>query len=133
MKLSDLGNLIPQALEEAVNELGEFGIQQARSANLFKASDAFKANIKSNPINKFELEVESHSPHSYWLEEGNNQKGAYIYPVNGKVLRFQVGGKTVFAKKVRAHGPLPFMSNAKDEVEKKYVEIVEKHLNGIIK
>jgi hypothetical protein len=25
------------------------------------------------------------------------------------------------------------MSNAKDEVEKKYVEIVEKHLNGIIK
>ncbi len=38
-----------------------------------------------------------------FLEEGNNQQGAYIYPKTKKILRFQVNGETVFARKVRTY------------------------------
>lgn len=51
------------------------------------------------------VEVGSKSRHAYWHHEGT--KPHLIVPENGRVLRFNVGGQTVYAKKVLRKGTRP--------------------------
>lgn len=41
--------------------------------------------------------------YAFYLEEGNNQRGDYIYPKRSKLLRFKINGKTIFAPRVKAY------------------------------
>jgi len=103
-----------------------------------KASRAFKGNVLRRNINiiyngMFARTVIADKFYAYWVEFGNNQKGPYIYPKRAKALHFWINGKEIFAKRVRAHGPLPFMRPAGDFARKKAKGIMVKELNKWVK
>lgn len=56
------------------------------------------------------VEVGSKARHAYWHHEGTRPHR--ILPENGRVVRFNVGGKVVYAKKVMHPGtrPNPFLT-----------------------
>ena len=56
------------------------------------------------------VEVGSKARHAYWLHEGT--KPHRILPENGRLLRFNVGGRVVYARKVMHPGtrPNPFLT-----------------------
>ena len=110
--LSDLEKMLDATVADALQSAGEYAVEQARSTNLFHTGSKFKEQIITQPVSKNKQIVWSQADWSSYLEEGNNQGGPFIYPKTAKALRFIMAGQTIFAKHVRAHGPLPFMTNA---------------------
>lgn len=62
--------------------------------------------------------VTAHADYAAAVHNGRNGNGRFIYPRNAKALRFTVGGRTVFASRVRMGStqPRPFLRNAADHV-----------------
>lgn len=102
---------------ELLQKTGELAVQQARGTQLFHTSDAFRDAIITKPVSNTKQVVWSQAPYSSYLEYGNNQKGPYIYPTSAKVLSFFQNGSLVFYRKVKSHGPLPYMQPALEAAE----------------
>lgn len=127
----DVINKLSSTTESTVRDLADIGIKAAQETNLFKTSSTFKEHVIFVPLDETSGFITFDADYGHWLEEGNNQKGSYIYPVNGKALKFQVNGQTIFAKKVKTHGPLPFMSNAREKVEQSIEEIFNRNFSKL--
>jgi len=125
------GKLVP-AVEKAMDEIAKVAQQHARNTNLFKGH-VLKDNIIILKNGAMARTVLANKDYAYYLEYGNNQKGDFIYPTNKKVLHFYANGTEVFAAKVKAHGPLPFMEEAGKFAEGKATAIMEKYLGEILK
>lgn len=106
-----------------LRKAGELGVKAARNTKLFKHGNNFEQKIQFQPEGSYQGKVESGAEYSGYLEYGNNQGGEIIYPKVANVLHFFANGEEVFVKHVKAHGPLPFMDQAADEVEEKLPEL----------
>jgi hypothetical protein len=121
--LQTIGARLPAALEASMTTLTEIGVSNAKSSTLFKnRTGNLRNNIKAtaptfSANGSISAEVLADTSYAGYVEYGNNQKGPRIYTVHAKALRFVINGKVVFAKSVKAHGPLPFMGNAQGVVE----------------
>ena len=124
---------IESAAEKTLQDAGEFAREAAISTDLFKVSSSFKAHTQFHTLDKLNGFVLTDRPWAEYLEFGNNQKGPFIRPVNAKALHFVVGGRDVFTKKVRTHGPLPFMANAGDKLDSEIENIFNRNLEASIK
>lgn len=126
-----LNTYLPEIAINIIEELAQIGQKAASTSTLFKehSESGLKHNIKIIKSGKFVREVLADKWYAYFVEYGNNQKGQFIRPVRAKALRFISNGQLIFSKKVKAHGPIPFMHNAKDIVEKMIVSVGEKHIN----
>jgi hypothetical protein len=103
------------ATEQALDTLAEIGVTNARSTRLFKdQSGKLRKQIKLIPAGKLARSIIADTPYAPYVELGNrpNGTGQYIYPVKAKALRFVVNGEVIFRRRVKAHGPLPFMGTA---------------------
>jgi hypothetical protein len=123
--LDETLDLLDVAVSEMLQKAGELGVKEAGNTDLFKTSDNFRNKIITQPTSKTSQVVWSTAPYSSYLEYGNNSGGPFIYPTKAKALHFFVNGEEVFAKKVHSHGPLPYMSNAKEVVESQLINIWE--------
>jgi hypothetical protein len=88
----------------------------------------------------FETKVHTAMPLGRWLEEGTGiygPKGAPITPKRAKVLRFEVGGQTVFARSVKGMpGDRWFMGSweaSKPEVRREFAQVPKRIVNRITK
>lgn len=120
---------IESAAEQTLQDAGKFAREEALATDLFKVSESFKDHTQFTTLDKFNGFVRADRPWAQYLEFGNNQKGPFITPVNAKVLHFQIGGRDIFTKKVRTHGPLPFMENAGKKLEDNIEGIFIDNLN----
>jgi hypothetical protein len=59
-------------------------------------------------------ELQARAPHSVFVERGRGE----VHAAPGKYLRFEVGGRVVFARKVRPARPRPFMAPARAAMAK---------------
>jgi hypothetical protein len=122
-----------QAAEMTLQNAGDFARKAAVETNLFHVGNNFNQQTKFQSINRYNGFVRTDLDYAQYLEFGNNEKGAYIYPVNGKAFHFIIGGKDIFCKKARTHGPLPYMSDAGDKLEENIENIFTINLNKAIK
>lgn len=59
------------------------------------------------------VRITADTPYARFHHDGNfHRQGAYIRPVRARALRFQVGGRVVFAAKVRSFRGNPFLQRA---------------------
>jgi hypothetical protein len=131
--MQDVVKEVEKAAEKTLQDAGEFARQEAINTDLFKVSSSFKAHTQFHTLDKLNGFVLADMPHAQYLEFGNNEKGPFIRPVNAKALHFVVGGRDVFTKKVRSHGPLPFMANAGDKLDSEIENIFNRNLEASIK
>ena len=81
--------------------------------------------------------IDDSANYGYWVEFGSNPHT--IYPKRGKMLKFKVGGKDVFARKVNHPGskPYPFMEPAYNEsadpILEEYAKIGEEIVRTLAK
>jgi hypothetical protein len=138
--LTILGARIESMCSAIIDELGFIGVSAAQNTNLFNNNGPLRQATQFHKADLFSGTVLADKPYAYWLENGNNQEGEYIYPKNinprtGKVfqcLHFYVNGAEVFTKRVKTHGGYFFMKSAREEVEKRYQSVVAKHFNKIV-
>lgn len=102
--LSYTQNALDTALRETVAEAQKNHTFKSQTGRLEKAirfrRSGFVGTIKAD------------TKYAAYVEYGNDPGGGYIYPKNGKFLRFRIAGRWVFARRVKAHGPMPFMAPA---------------------
>lgn len=116
-----------------LSEAGQKGVQHARETKLFKHGNSFDAAIQFTPHTSFEGQVVSEKEYSHYLEDGNQDSGPIIYPRVANALHFFANGEEVFTKHVKAHGPLPFMDQADDEVENQLPHLWAEQFDRLIK
>jgi hypothetical protein len=129
----NLDSLLDEVVAETLQKAGELGVKTAQQTDLFQASHSFQEQIITKPTAQNSQVIWSQAPWSSYLEYGNNQQGDFIYPKVAKALSFTQNGQTVFYKKVRAHGPLPYMQQAQEEIEFHIDEIWETTKREIFK
>lgn len=129
--LNRLGAHFDNAVSDALDEIAEDAQANAKASTLFKGSSLRNA-IKVISNGQLSRTVLADKDYAGYVEYGNNQEGPYIYPKKAKCLHFWANGNEVFTKKVRSHGPLPFMQNARDITINKIPSIISKHLRKII-
>lgn len=130
--LSKLIKQFEPAVEKALDKISKVAQDHARATNLFKGH-VLKDNIIILKNGALARTVLANKDYAGYVEYGNNQQGPYIYPVRAKALRFFVNGTEVFTKRVRSHGPIPFMQAASEYAESKSTEIIEKILGELLK
>jgi len=131
--LRQLAQRIDTQLQAAVQTLGERGAELAKETTLFHNQGPLRQATQFRRTQDFQGIVIADKPYAYWLEAGNNQQGSVIRPKFAKALHFKVAGQEVFAKSVKAHGPLPFMDNARNQLEKEANQIIQQHLAAALR
>lgn len=132
-ELAKLERELEHVSKATLQQAGELGVEEARGTDLFKHGNKFEQAITFQPIGGMQGRVESGAEYSGYLEYGNDQAGNIIYPKAGNVLHFTANGEDVFAKHVKAHGPLPFMDQAADEVEKQLPNLWAHEFDKLVK
>jgi HK97 gp10 family phage protein len=124
--VEDLAALSKKSPEEITGNifqsLGEDIVRKAREKAPVKTGTL--RNSISYRVSGKELIIGPHVPYAPYMEFGTGSKSEFggnayeIKPKSGQYLKFQVGGKTVFTKKVMHPGiePRPFMRPAVEEV-----------------
>lgn len=122
-----LKNAVKEALDESSQIIAFFAAAIAKGS--------LKKSIEWRSSSENSREIFSNKEYAFYQEFGNNQKGAYITPKNKKALSFVIAGKQIFAKKVKTHGPIPFMSEGAKKAESKihsiFNEILHKRLRDL--
>jgi hypothetical protein len=125
---------LPKTVDKALDEIGDVAYHSVINTTRFKnyGNSGLRGATKIIPNGEYSREILSDKPYAFWVEEGNNQKGPYIYPVRAQALHFFIDGEEIFAKKVRSHGPLPYFTDAHNDVETHAHHIIENEINNLI-
>lgn len=105
-----------QAVSESARKAAEF----ARATTLFRdRNKQLRPSIRAKTLSPTRAQAIAGARHGAWVELGNTfRSGArYIYPKRAKFLRFEIDGQTIFARRVRASAPRPFMTEAGKKTE----------------
>ena len=123
--IPDFSNLVDLASERATKRITA-RVQEQAVATAPVDTGEYRRNIVAD-FNSDEVRAEA--VYSRALEYGLPART--ITPKNGKALRFKVGGKTVYAKKVNlpSRGPNPVMRNASRKVQREVQNIFNQELN----
>lgn len=136
--LAALNKLI-ERIEPAVNigldAAAEKISAEAKKTTAFKGDspNGLRKAIKVIRNGSLERTVLADKDYAYYVEFGNNQKGPYIYPVRAKALHFFINGQEFFCKRVRSHGPLPFMRPAYENIKPDIIPTINEVLTRVIK
>lgn len=113
--LSAIRSELPGVVASSLDTLAEIGVTNAKSSRLFKdQTGALRRRIQFLRDGDTARTVIADTNYAGYVEFGNGPPGSKIYPKKAKALRFNLDGQIVFRKWVRAHGPLPFMGNARN-------------------
>lgn len=117
------------ATQQTVKHLSELAVAEAQNTTAFnnKLKDATQFKMSGS----FASEVFDSREYAFYLEEGNNQAGDRIYPVNAKALHFFINGQEIFAKSVRAHAGYHFVESGRN-IAANHIESIFSHYLGEI-
>lgn len=104
-------------IRRGVSEACKVGKRQLRADAPVKSGDlrrSIRGGLTSSQALSAEGEVVAEAPYASYVEEGTEPHT--ILPRNASALRFEVGGKTVFAKSVNHPGTKPndFVSRSEE-------------------
>ena len=116
---------IEEAAKNTLKDIADIAITSAQQTTLF--NNRLKESTHFVSSGAFSGEVVDDRSYAFYLEEGNNQQGPYIYPTRAKCLHFKINGQDIFAKRVRSHGPLPFVGNGRDQAASMVEQIASWH------
>lgn len=133
--LKNIANALDAAVRDALADTGRAGERSVKQTHWFKDQTG-----KLRRQTQFHLEgsnwgaLVANTGYAAFIENGNRPSGLgkYIYPRKAHALRFTIGGTVIYARKVRAHGPLPFMKTAADVMRHSARGIFAEHLNKVI-
>ena len=129
-----ISSLIP-TVEKSLDKIAQVAVDHVKSTTLFKGSP--DSGIRANTIiikdGQLSRTVLANKFYAFYLEEGNNQKGPYIYPVKAKALHFKVNGEDVFCKRAKTHEGYHFMEAAFKHTMSVANNIINEDLGRIIK
>lgn len=133
--LSSLSANFKNAVQEILDHIADKFRKLAIATTLFKGSENSGVRKATRIIRNgsFARTVLADKDYAGYLEYGNNQKGAYIYPVRAKCLHFFIGNKEIFCAKAKTHGPLPFFGNARNQLIPLIPEIINQDLEKWLK
>lgn len=136
--LSEYRTLVGRSLdvvEKAIDRACEFaaveGAEEARRVGQYQdrtgaLRSGIVARFLSNTGRSVTWEILSPAPYSMYVEAGTSPH--IIRARNARALRFQVGGRTVFAKQVSHPGtrPYPFAGPGMQQAERTLIRELEK-------
>ena len=136
MKLKNLHKEIGNAVSRGLDRIAKIAQRKAKSSKLFEGNSpgGLRQNIRIIKNGSFIRTVLADKWYADYVESGNNHgpNGNWIYPKRAKYLHFFWKGKEFFCKRVRAHGPLPFMRKAKESTEYSIISIMEQELKKVL-
>jgi HK97 gp10 family phage protein len=116
-EIKQVSSALMSAVDKATNDVAKEIQRRAATSTLFKGtSSGLRDSIKIINSGFMSRTVLADKDYAWYVEFGNNHHGQYIQ-AHGKSLKFISNGTVVFAKRVKAHGPMPFMANAAQETE----------------
>lgn len=121
--LEQLPAQIEATAHQTLLDAGKLGEETARNTKLFKNNGPLRAATNFHPTGALSGFILADKPYADYLESGNPYKGFQITPKQAKVLHFKIDGRDIFVKSSTAHGPLPFMQDAQDKVEREIENI----------
>lgn len=127
-----LSSQVEQVAYKTLEDAGKLGEQAARDTRLFKNQGSLRAATNFHKTSDTTGFILADKSYAAFLEEGNPSQGFKILPKNAKVLHFVIDGKDVFTKSSTAHGPLPFMQEAQNTVEKEITNIFNNNFDQIV-
>lgn len=120
---------IENAVDIALTELGFTTQTAAQQSRSFRSRTGnLVRSIQVLAPDRWNRVVSANAPYAHYVEFGNNRNGPWIYPKYKKALKFELNGQTVFAKRVRSHGPLPYMTPARDRAEKIAPQVISSYI-----
>ena len=111
-----LARRVIQALRRTAEKAAQFasksGLYRHRTGQLSKS-------IRPKLVNDTHAQAAATAKHAAWVENGNTFRtgAAFIYPKHSKFLKFSIDGSTIFARRVKASKPRPFMAEAARKTE----------------
>ena len=133
LKLSDK---VGKAVERGLDRIAKIAQKHAKATKLFKGNSpgGLRQSIRVIKNGSYIRTVLADKWYADYVENGNHRgpNGWWIYPKKAKFLHFWWKGKEFFCKRVRAHGPLPFMKKAKESVEYSIISIMEQELKKVL-
>jgi hypothetical protein len=115
--LQYIKNNLRRTVSSAMDKLAKGGAKIAKGTTIYKdRSGTLRKETKFIPQSDFQKQVVADTPYAWYIEAGNRPGGSgeWIYPKTKKFLRFEIDGNVIFARRVRSHGPLPFMMPARE-------------------
>lgn len=127
-------NNLPETIQKSLDTLSEITKTNAKSSTLFKnRTGKLRSSIEITKAGLFKNIIGTKVSYAKYLEFGNHQNGPWIYPKRAKALRFVIDGKVIFAKRVRSHGPLPFLGKAVQLAESFIPDLFHSDIQTLIK
>jgi len=121
------------SIEKIIDGIDE-AVERGLSRTAFKGQEVAKSKSKGSVSKAIGVsqtqdgyELQARAPHSVFVERGRGP----VQAKPGGVLRFVVAGRVVFAKRVRAARPRPFMAPAHRVMNKS--RFVEQELSTLIR
>jgi hypothetical protein len=119
-----------------VGAASELALAEAAVKGAAVAKQHTKGKLRENtyaqPLGKQHWQIISNKFYAQWYEYGNGPPGSRIYPVSAKALCFQMNGKTVCAKSVKASPAHPYMTLAHAWLQDNLSKIMKKHILSLI-
>lgn len=118
--LQGMAGRLTGAVQQALAQTGAAAEASVKGSTRFKDKtgtlrSTTRTHVEGTP---FTRSISSPPNYAKWVQWGNRPGGTgdRIYPRKAKFLRFVLNGQVVFRRSVRAHGPLPYMTDARDVI-----------------
>lgn len=129
--LNKIASTLPSAVDKAMDQVAALGTANAKGTTRFRAGGKLRKETKFVNDGFLAKSVIADTGYAFYVEFGNNQKGSIIR-AKGKALRFVIDGKVIFRKSVKAHGPLPFMNDARNAMIEAAPSIISTAISNVI-
>jgi hypothetical protein len=118
--LRAMAEKLPGAVQQGLAATGAAAEASVRASTRFHDKtgtlrSTTRAHVEARP---FTRSISSPPTYAKFVQWGNRPGGTgdRIYPRRAKFLRFELNGQIVYRRSVKAHGPLPYMTDARDVI-----------------
>jgi hypothetical protein len=130
-KLQRLIAALPEVVTEGLNDAAEQGAQMARTETFYtprSSGSGLKEATQAEKVGPNHARIVANKYYASWVNDGRGE----IFPVQAKMLVFQIDGVWIHTKHVKASQPFPFFSNMVKWEEDNYQKIVQRHIERLI-
>jgi hypothetical protein len=119
--LQEMAARLPGSIQQALASTGAAAEASVRGSTRFKDKTGTlrattKTSVSSTPFLRVLASPPKYARFVAWGNAPGGVPGARIYPRRAKFLRFVLNGQVVYRRSVRSHGPLPYMTDARDVI-----------------
>jgi hypothetical protein len=134
--IASLKYLIKQfenSVETGLTVAAEDGATKAKNDTIYTPRTGnLQANTNAQNTGYMSRSIVANTFYASWVNFGNGEPGARIYPTHAKALRFEINGQVIFRKSVKTSTPKPFMTNTAKWEETHLEDAVAREINRLL-